>query len=65
MGYIDPIKIITEVLLLALILILYAILFIILWGFRYVLNMMPDVENVLDEDEFFADIVDTLQEGIE
>ena len=25
---------------------------------------MPDVENKLDDDEFFADTVDTLQEGI-
>ena len=57
-------KIITEVLLVALILFLYVMLLLLWWCFRYVLNMMPDAENKLDDDEFFADTVDTLQEGI-
>ena len=40
-------------------------LFFIWWCFRYVISMMSDVENMLDDDEFFADTADKLQEGIE
>ena len=53
---------ITEVLL---ILPLYLILFFIWWQFRYLIKVMPDVENILNDDEFFGDIVDTPKEGIE
>ena len=47
---------ITEVLL---VLPLYLILFFIWWRFR-----LTDVENILNDDEFFGDIVDTPKEGI-
>ena len=53
---------ITEVLL---ILPLYLILFVIWWRFRHLINIMPYVENILNEDDFFGDIVDTQKEGIE
>ena len=53
---------ITEVLL---ILPLYLILFFIWWRFGHVIKAMADVENTLNDDEFFGDIVDTPKEGIE
>ena len=53
---------ITEVLL---ILPLYLILFLIWWGFRHVMKAMADVENILNDDDFFGDIVDTPKEGLE
>ena len=53
---------ITEVLL---ILPLYLILFHIWWRFRHVIKAMADVENVLNDDEFFGDTVDTPKEAIE
>ena len=53
---------ITEVLL---ILPLYLILFLIWWRFRHLIKIMADVENILNDDEFFRDTVDTLKEGIE
>ena len=34
-------------------------------GHPSTINIMLDVENVLNDDEFFADNVDTLKEGIE
>ena len=40
----------TEVLL---ILPLYLILFVIWWRFRHLINIMADVENILNEDDFF------------
>ena len=43
-------KITTEVLL---ILPLYLILFVIWWRFRHLINIMADVENILNEDDFF------------
>ena len=55
-------KMITEVLL---ILPLYAILFLIWWQFRHLIKMMPDVENMLNDEEFFGDAVDTPKEGVE
>ena len=52
---------ITEVLL---ILLLYLILFLIWWRFRHVINLMADVENILNNDDFFGDTADTPQESI-
>ena len=43
-------KMTTEVLL---ILPLYLILFVIWWRFRHLINIMADVENILNEDDFF------------
>ena len=56
---------ITEVLLLALALPLYVILFIKWLQFQHVIKMMPDVENIVNFNEFFADAVDRLKEGVE
>ena len=53
---------ITEVLL---ILPLYLILFLIWWEFRHVMKTMADVENILNDDDFFGDIFDTPKGGIE
>ena len=55
-------KMITEVFL---VLPLYLILFFIWWGFRHLIKAMADVGNVLNDDDFFGDIVDTRKEGIE
>ena len=41
------------------------ILFLVLWRFRHVTNMMADAENILSNDESFGDTVDTPIEGIE
>ena len=53
-------KMITE---LSLVLPLYLILFFIWWRFRPVIKAMTDVESILNDDEFFADTVDTPKEG--
>ena len=53
---------ITEVLL---ILPLYLILFFICWRLRPVVKAMTDVENTLNDHDFFGDAVDTPKEGIE
>ena len=55
-------KMITEVLL---ILLLYLILFFIQYLFRRLIKIMGDIENLLTNDKFFGDIVDTPKEGIE
>ena len=55
-------KKITEVLL---ILPLYLTLFLIWWRFRHVIKMMANVENILNDEDFFGEIVDTPKEGIE
>ena len=55
-------KVITEVLL---ILPLYLILFFIWWRFRHLIKIMADVGDILNDNEFFGDIVDTPKEGIE
>ena len=47
-------KMTTEVLL---ILPLYLILFVIWWRFRHLINLMADVENILNEDDFFFEIL--------
>ena len=51
---------ITEVLL-----ILPLYLIFIWWRFRPVINIMADVENMLNDDDFFGYSVDTPKEGIE
>ena len=53
---------ITEVLL---ILPLYLILLFIWWQFRYVMKIMADVGDILNDDDFFGDVVATPKEGIE
>ena len=53
---------ITEVLL---ILPLYLILLFIWWQFRYVMKIMADVGDILNNDDFFGDVFDTPKEGIE
>ena len=53
---------ITEVLL---ILPLYLILFFIWWQFRHLINIMADVGDILNKNEFFVDVVDTPKECIE
>ena len=53
---------ITEVLL---ILPLYLTLFLIWWRFRHLIKAMTDIENMLNNDELFADTVDTPKEGVE
>ena len=53
---------ITEVLL---ILPLYLLWFFMWWQFRHVIKAMADVENILNYDEFFGDIVDTPKEDID
>ena len=55
-------KMITEVLL---IFPLYLILFFIWWRFRHLIKIMADVGDILNDDEFFGDVVDTPKEGIE
>ena len=52
---------ITEALL---ILPLYLIWFFIWWLFQHLIKIMADVENILNDDEFFGEIVDTPKEGI-
>ena len=44
---------------------LYLILFLIWWQFRPVIKAMADVGNILKDDDFFGDIVDTPKEGVE
>ena len=44
---------------------LYLTLFLIWWRFRHLIKIMADVENILNDDDFFGDSVDTPKEGIE
>ena len=44
---------------------LYLILFVVWWRFRHVTKAMDDVENILNDDDFCGDTVDTPKEGIE
>ena len=53
---------ITEVLL---ILPLYLILFFIWRQFRDLIKIMPDVGDILNDNDFFGDVVDTPKEGTE
>ena len=48
-----------------LILPLYLILFLIWWQFPHVINIMADVENILNEDDFSGDTADTAKKDIE
>ena len=62
-SFCPPIKkMITEVLL---ILPLYLILFFIWWRFRHLIKIMADFGDILNDNEFFGDIVDTPKESIE
>ena len=47
-----------------LILPLYLKLFLIWWQFQHVIKAMADVKNILNDDDFFGDTVDTPKEGI-
>ena len=53
---------ITEVLL---VLPLYLILFFIWWRFRRLIEIMACAGDMLNDDDFFGDVVDTPEEGIE
>ena len=55
-------KMATEVLL---ILSLYLILPFVWSRFRHLIRIMSNVETILNDDDFFGDIVDTPKEGIE
>ena len=55
-------KMITEVLL---VLPLYLILIFIWWRFRRLMKIMASVGDILNDDDFFGDVVDTPKEGIE
>ena len=55
-------KMITKVLL---ILPLYLILLFIWWRFRDLIKIMDDVGGILNDNEFFGNIVDTPKKGIE
>ena len=55
-------QMITEVLL---VLPLYLILFFIWWRFQPLIKAMTDNGDILNDDDFFGDIVDTPKEGIE
>ena len=44
---------------------LYLILFFIWWRFRLLIKAMVDVGDILNDDDFFGDIVDIPKEGIE
>ena len=48
-----------------LILPLYLILFFIWWRFLDLIKIMGDVGDILNDNEFFGDIVDTPKEGID
>ena len=44
---------------------LYLILFFIWWRFRDLIKIMDDVGDILNDNEFFGNIVDTPKKGIE
>ena len=48
-----------------LILPLYLTLFLIWRRFRQLIKAIADVENILNDDEYFGDTVDTPKQGIE
>ena len=48
-----------------LVLSLYLTLFLIWWRFRYLIKAMANAENILNDDDFFGDTVDTPKEGTE
>ena len=43
---------------------LYLMLFLVWWRFQHLIKIMADVENILNDDGFFGDIIDTPKEGI-
>lgn len=49
----------TKVLLLALPLPLYIVLFAIWWQFRHVIKMKSNTKNILSNDDFFSDTTNT------
>ena len=53
---------ITEVLL---VMPLYLMLFFIWWQFRHLIQIMASVGDILNNDDFFGDVVDKPKEGIE
>ena len=53
---------VTEVLL---VLRLYLILFFIWYQFRYLIKIIADAGDILNNNEFFGDVAGTLKEGIE
>ena len=55
-------KMITQVLL---VLLLYLILFFSWWQFQPLIRAMADVENILNDNDFFVDTVDIPNEGTE
>ena len=55
-------KIITEI---VPVLPLYIVLFVRWWRFLYIINIISIEENKLSNDEFFADSIDTPEEGVE
>ena len=44
---------------------LYLILLFIWWRFRDLIKIMDDVGDILNDNEFFGNIVDTPKKGIE
>ena len=44
---------------------LYLLFFFICWRFRHLIKIIADVGDILNDDDFLADIVDTLKECIE
>ena len=44
---------------------LYLILFFIWWKSRHLIKIMAGVGDILNNNNFLGDIVDTLKEGIE
>ena len=44
---------------------LHLTLFLIWLRFRHVIKIMSDVENILNDEEFFGDTVNTPKEGVE
>ena len=44
---------------------LYLILIFIWWRFRRLMKIMASVGDILNDDDFFGDVVDTPKEGIE
>ena len=44
---------------------LYLILFFIWWRFRYLIKIITDAGDILNDTDFFGDIVDTTKEATE
>ena len=61
-SFYSLIKMITKVLL---ILPLYLILLFIWWRLRHLIKIMADAGDILNDNDFFGDVVDTPKEGTE